>query len=109
MSDSTIHATPDRAGLFVSLGTFFGLGTSYIALCHHWSKVGLLGQDSDSQTQLALFLMLSMLLSLTGLVGAVISMQRVKRSAKQCKNALWGLALAVVCAVPPLWFFCQPI
>lgn len=110
MSDSTIHVgDPGRRGLLFSLSSFFGLGASYSALCHKWSKIGVLGEHSDSQTQMTLVLMLFMLLSLTGLVGAILSMQRGTCCVEQHKKAMWGLALGFICAVPPLWVFCQSL
>ncbi|MDF1663657.1 MAG: hypothetical protein P1V97_17945 [Planctomycetota bacterium] len=110
MSDSTIQRdSPNRTGLIFSLSAIFGLGASYIALYHRWSKVGVLGQDADSQTHLTLLVMLSMILSLTGLVGAILSMHRMERCAENGKRAMWGLALGLICALPPLWIDCQPI
>lgn len=110
MADFTPSMLPsDRVSALASLGTFFGLGACYIALCHKWATLGALSHDPDQNTQLTLLLVFSILLGITGLMGAALSLHKASHDSSQLKKTFAGLSLGLLGAAPPLWVFCQAI
>lgn len=100
---------PDRAGLLASLASFFGIGACYIALCHKWASLGALSHDPDQNTQLTLMLVFSMLLGITGLMGAALSLHKASQDSSQLKKAFAGLSLGLFGALPLLWVSWQTL